>query len=232
MPLAPAATEMVGSFAAQAAVALELAEARRYAEQVTMLHDRERIARDLHDLVIQRLYATGMSLQGALPLIARPEVTERVSRAVDALDDTIGEIRSAIFALQARPDIKRPGLRAQLLGIADEMTGPLGFAPSLSLSGGLDEQVPAEIAEQALHAVREALSNAARHAGASQVDVTVDTGSDLVVVVRDNGSGMKDSTRRSGLANLAERARQLGGTLHVGPAGDGGTELRWQVPLP
>src|ERR1022692_3709063 len=113
MPLAPAATEMVASFAAQAAVALELAEARRYAEQVTMLHDRERIARDLHDLVIQRLYATGMSLQGALPLIERPEVTERVSRAVDALDDTIGEIRSAIFALQARHDITRPGLRGQ-----------------------------------------------------------------------------------------------------------------------
>lgn len=230
MPLAAAATEMVGSFAAQAAVALELAEARRYAEQVTMLHDRERIARDLHDLVIQRLYATGMSLQGALPLIERPEVTERVSRAVDALDDTIGEIRSAIFALQARQDIKRPGLRAQLLGIADEMTGPLGFAPSLSLSGGLDE-VPAEIAAQALHTLREALSNAARHAAASRVDVTVDTGSDLVVVVRDNGSGMTDTTRRSGLANLAERARQLGGTLHVGPAADGGTELRWQVPL-
>ena len=232
MPLAPAATEMVGSFASQAAVALELAEARRYAEQVTMLHDRERIARDLHDLVIQRLYATGMSLQGALPLIERPEVTERVSRAVDALDDTIGEIRSAIFALQARHDITRPGLRGQLLGVADEMSGPLGFAPSLSLSGGLDDQVPAGIAAQAMHAVREALSNAARHAAASRVDVTVEAGHDLVVVVRDNGSGMQDSTRRSGLANLAERARQLGGTLHVGPASDGGTELRWQVPLP
>jgi signal transduction histidine kinase len=223
---------MVGTFAAQAALALELADIRRDAEQVTMLHDRERIARDLHDLVIQRLYATGMSLQGSLPLITRPEVKERVSRAVDALDDTIGEIRSAIFALQARHDIKRPGLRGQLLGIAEEMTGPLGFAPSLSLAGGLDEQVPAEIAEQALHTVREALSNAARHAGASRVDVTVDAGSDLVVIVRDNGSGMEASTRRSGLANLAERARQLGGTLLVGTVGDSGTELRWQVPLP
>jgi signal transduction histidine kinase len=173
-----------------------------------------------------------MSLQGALPLIARPEVTERVSRAVDALDDTIGEIRSAIFALQARHDIKRPGLRGRLLGIADEMSGPLGFAPSLSLSGGLDE-VPAEIAAQALHALREALSNAARHADASRVDVTLEVGSDLVLVVRDNGSGMKDSTRRSGLANLAERARQLGGTLQAGsPPGDDGTELRWQIPLP
>jgi signal transduction histidine kinase len=233
MPLAPAATELVASFAAQAAIALELADVRSAAEQVTMLHDRERIARDLHDQVIQRLYATGMSLQGALPLIARPEVKERVNRAVDALDDTIGEIRSAIFALQARDDTSRPGLRGRLLGIADEMSGPLGFAPSLTLSGALDEEIPSQIAEQALHALREALSNAARHADASRVDVTVEAGADLVVVVSDNGSGMKDTSRRSGLANLAERARQLGGTMDVGPAaGAGGTELRWRGPLP
>ena len=231
MPLTHAATEMVGSFAAQAGVALELADARRDAEQVTMLQDRERIARDLHDLVIQRLYATGMSLQGALPLIARPEVADRVSRAVDAMDDTIGEIRSAIFALQSRHDLKQPGLSERVLDVLQEMTGPLGFAPSLSLSSGLDDQVPAEVADQALHVLREALSNAARHADASRVDLRVQAGSDLVVVVSDDGVGMGDSTRRSGLANLAERAGQLGGTLQVGPAGDRGTELRWQVPL-
>jgi signal transduction histidine kinase len=231
MPLTHAATEMVGSFAAQAGVALELADARRDAEQVTMLQDRERIARDLHDLVIQRLYATGMSLQGALPLIVRPEVADRVSRAVDAMDDTIGEIRSAIFALQSRHDLKQPGLNERVLDVLQEMTGPLGFAPSLSLSSGLDDQVPAEIADQALHVLREALSNAARHAHASRVDVRVQAGSDLVVVVSDDGVGMGDSTRRSGLVNLAERAGLLGGTLQVGPAGDRGTELRWQVPL-
>jgi signal transduction histidine kinase len=231
MPLTHAATEMVGSFAAQAGVALELADARRDAEQVTMLQDRERIARDLHDLVIQRLYATGMSLQGALPLIVRPEVADRVTRAVDAMDDTIGEIRSAIFALQSRHDLKQPALSERILDVASEMTGPLGFAPSLSLSTGLDDQVPAEVADQALHVLREALSNAARHADASRVDVRVQAGSDLVVVVSDDGVGLGDSTRRSGLANLAERAGQLGGTLQVGPAGDRGTELRWQVPL-
>jgi len=231
MPLTHAATEMVGSFAAQAGVALELADARRDAEQVTMLQDRERIARDLHDLVIQRLYATGMSLQGALPLIVRPEVADRVTRAVDAMDDTIGEIRSAIFALQSRHDLKQPALSERILDVASEMTGPLGFAPSLSLSTGLDDQVPAEVGDQALHALREALSNAARHADASRVDIRVQAGSDLVVVVSDDGVGLGDSTRRSGLANLAERAGQLGGTLQVGPAGDRGTELRWQVPL-
>ena len=231
MPLTHAATEMIGSFAAQAGVALELADVRRDAEQVTMLQDRERIARDLHDLVIQRLYATGMSLQGAMPLITRPEVADRVSRAVDAMDDTIGEIRSAIFALQARDDVKQPEFRERILDVASEMTGPLGFAPSLSLSSGLDDQVPPGIGDQALHVLREALSNAARHASASRVDITVAADPDLVVVVSDDGTGMQGSTRRSGLANLAERARLLGGTLQVGPAGQHGTELRWQVPL-
>ncbi len=232
MPLTHAAVEMVGSFAAQAAVALELADARRDAEQVTVLQDRERIARDLHDLVIQRLYATGMSLQGAMPLISRPEVADRVSHAVDALDDTIGDIRSAIFALQARHDVKQAGIRERILEIMDEMTGPLGFTPSLSLTGDLGEQVPDDIAGHMLGALRESLSNAARHAGASRVDVTVDVGVDLVLVVRDNGVGLREITRRSGLANLADRAEQLGGTLKVGQVDGGGTELHWQVPLP
>ena len=232
MPLPHAAVEMVGSFAAQAGVALELADARRDAEQVTVLQDRERIARDLHDLVIQRLYATGMSLQGAMPLIHRPEVADRVSRAVDALDDTIGDIRSAIFALQTRHDIKQASLREQVLQIIDEMTGPLGFAPSLSLTGDLGERVPDDIAANMLGALRESLSNAARHAEASRIDVVIEAGSDLVLVVRDNGVGLRDATRRSGLANLAERAEQLGGTLKVGAADGGGTELHWQVPLP
>ena len=232
MPLPHAAMEMVDSFAAQAGVALELADARRDAEQVTVLQDRERIARDLHDLVIQRLYATGMSLQAAMPLISRPEVADRVSRAVDALDDTIGDIRSAIFALQTRHDIKQASLREQVLQIIDEMTGPVGFAPSLSLTGDLSERVPDDIAANMLVALRESLSNAARHAEASRIDVIVDVGSDLVLVVRDNGVGLRDVTRRSGLANLAERAEHLGGTLKLGAADGSGTELHWQVPLP
>jgi signal transduction histidine kinase len=231
MPLAPAAAEMVESFAAQAGIALELAEVRRDAEQVTVLLDRERIARDLHDLVVQRLYATGMSLQGAMPLITRPEASDRVSRAVDALDETIREIRTAIFALQVPLNTSRAGTREQILDISREMTEPLGFAPSLSLHGDLD-RVPADIAEQMLVALREALANAARHARASHVQVTIEAGPDLVLVVTDNGTGMTGSTRRSGLANLAERAVQLGGTVQFGPADDAGTELRWKVPLP
>jgi signal transduction histidine kinase len=232
LPFPPQAVEMVTTFAAQAGIVLELAEHRYDSERLAVLQDRDRIARDLHDLVIQRLYATGMSLQGSVPLITRPEVADRVSSAVDALDETIREIRSAIFSLQSHSDVKQNGLRAKILEVVEEMTVPLGFAPSLRLVGPLDEDVPGEIGDQLLGALREALSNAARHAGASSVDVTVACGSDLVLRVRDNGKGPGKSTRRSGLANLAERAGGLGGRLRVGSAEDGGTDLEWQVPVP
>jgi signal transduction histidine kinase len=231
MPLAPAAIEMVSTFAAQAGIALELAEHRSDAERLAVLQDRDRIARDLHDLVIQRLYATGMSLQGAMPLIARPEAIDRVSSAVDALDETISEIRSTIFSLQARGDAKQYGLRAKILDVVGEMTAALGFSPSLRLVGPLDDQVPADVAEHLLGALREALSNAARHAAASRADVTVEVGSDLVLRVIDNGMGIGPGTRRSGLANLADRAEGLGGRLQVGAAEGGGTELDWRVPI-
>jgi signal transduction histidine kinase len=231
LPFPPQAVEMVTTFAAQAGIALELAEHRHDSARLAVLQDRDRIARDLHDLVIQRLYATGMSLQGALPLITRPDAADRVSSAVDALDETIREIRSAIFSLQSHSDLKRLGLRARILDVVEEMTAPLGFAPSLRLVGPLEEEVPGEVGEHLLSALREALSNAARHAGASSVEVTVDCGGDLALLVRDNGTGLGGSTRRSGLANLAERAHALGGELRVEPAEGGGTELEWRVAL-
>ena len=230
MPLHPEAVEMVSTFAAQAAIGLELAEHRNDAERLAILQDRDRIARDLHDLVIQRLYATGMSLQGAMPLLTRPEAAGRVSNAVDALDETIREIRSAIFSLQARGDSRQHGLRAQLLGVVDEQTAALGFAPSLRLVGPLDETVRADVGEHLLGALREALSNAARHAHASRVNVTVQADTELVLRVSDNGTGMGSTTRRSGLANLAERATELGGKLEISPAEGGGTQLDWRVP--
>ena len=230
LPFPPKVIDMVTTFAAQAGIVLELAEHRHDAEWLAVLQDRDRIARDMHDLVIQRLYATGMSLQGAVPLIARPEVADRVSTAVDALDETIREIRSAIFSLQSHTDVKQNALRAKILEVVEQMTVPLGYAPSLRLVGPLDEDVPGEVGEQMLGALREALSNAARHAGASSVEVTVDCGSDLVLRVRDNGRGLGKSARRSGLANLAQRARGLGGALRVRPADGGGTDLEWRVP--
>jgi signal transduction histidine kinase len=230
MPLPPAAAEMLVTFASQAGIALELAEHRLQAERVAVFEDRDRIARDLHDLVIQRLYATGMSLQGSISMISSPEVAQRVSGAVDALDETIREIRSTIFALQSRQEAKPPSLRARILDVVDEATGTLGFPPALELDGRLDE-VPDDVGEHLLSALREALSNAARHSGASQVDVQVRAAADLALVVRDNGSGIKDTGRRSGLANLAQRASSLGGSFRIESIPRGGTELNWSVPL-
>ena len=230
MPLAPAAVEMLVTFASQAGIALELAEHRRQTERVAVFEDRDRIARDLHDLVIQRLYATGMSLQGATSLISSPEVAQRVSAAVDALDETIREIRTSIFALQTRQDGMLPGLRTRILQVVDQMTDVLGFPPGLILEGLLDD-VPEDVAEHLLSVLREALSNAARHSGASKVDVRVRAAGDLSLTVRDNGSGIKDAGRRSGLANLDQRALNLGGSFRIAPAAGGGTKLDWRVPL-
>ncbi len=231
MPLAPAAADMLATFAIQAGIALELAEHRRQAERVAVFEDRDRIARDLHDLVIQRLYATGMSLQGSVGLITSPEVASRINTAVDALDETIREIRSSIFALQTRHDAKPPSLRTRILLLADEMTELLGFPPALHLGGRLDDGVPDEVSEQLLTALREALSNAARHSGASAVDVRVSAADELSLTVRDNGSGFKDNGRRSGLANLEQRAAKLGGSMRIAALSSGGTELVWRVPL-
>lgn len=231
MPLPAAGVDMLRTFATQAAIALELAEHRQQAERVAVFEDRDRIARDLHDLVIQRLYATGMSLQGTLSMIVTPDATDRVSRAVDALDETIREIRSAIFALQARPEITVPGLRARVLAIADEMTAMLGFPPTLQLDGRLDELVPDDVAGHLLGALREALSNVARHSGASRVDVSLRAGDDVSLVVTDDGSGLKAVSRRSGLGNLEDRAIQLGGVMQVESAPGAGTTLSWRVPL-
>ena len=233
-PLTASAVSVVAAFAVQAAVALELADRRADAEQLSLFEDRDRIGRDLHDLVIQRLYATGMSLEGTMPMITRPEVADRVRHAVDAMDDTIRDIRATIFALQSRRRASGPALRAEIVALADEMTALLGFAPAVRLGRGLDANATAELSEQVLAVLREALSNVARHAGATRVDVTCEAGPDglLTVLVRDNGRGIRPGARRSGLANMADRAVRLGGRLRIGSADGGGTELEWQVPVP
>jgi signal transduction histidine kinase len=231
MPLPRIAVELVTTFAAQAAIALELAQRRSDAERLAVFEDRDRIARDLHDLVIQRLYASGMKLQGTLPMIDRPPVEERVSSVVDDLDTTIDDIRQAVFALQARGTAV-PVLRDKVMDVIEEMTEPMGMTASLRLTGHLDDGVPGDIGEDMLHALREALSNAARHGKATSTEVNIGAGRELSLLVRDNGSGITPTSRRSGLANLAQRAEHHGGTLTVGPAVGGGTELHWRVPLP
>ena len=236
-PFPPAQADVVASFAAQAGVALELAASRTEAQRLNLYEDRDRIARDLHDLVIQRLYATGMSLEGTMPMITRPEVASRITNAVDAMDETIKEIRATIFALQARDAADPPDPRTDIVSVVEDMTPLLGFTPSLRLGAGLGGQIKPEVAEQAFAALREALSNAARHSAATRVDVTVDVGADrtLIVLVTDNGIGIPADGRRSGLRNLANRAEKLGGELRLGPADPGqpmpGTRLEWRVPL-
>ena len=231
MPLPRAATQLAMTFAAQAGIALELADRRQDAERLSIFEDRDRIARDLHDQVIQRLYASGMKLQGTLPLITRPLIQERVSGVVDDMDKTITDIRAAIFSLQARGS-GVPSLRQKVADVVDEMTEAHGMSSSVDLDDRLDQDVPGEIGEHLLYALREALSNAARHGQATHVDVTVLADGKLSLLVHDNGTGIKDTTRRSGLANLAQRAEPYGGTLTVGGTSNAGTELRWEVPLP
>ncbi|MFI6586138.1 GAF domain-containing protein [Embleya sp. NPDC050493] len=232
-PLSDAVVRMVTGFADHAALALEIAERRRDAELPTVLTDRDRIARDLHDLAIQRLFATGMTLQSATRFIDHPEALERVESAVDALDDTIKVIRSTIFSLKARDRDTGTGLRSRCLREVDAATETLGFAPTLRVDGLLDTSVPQAIAAHLIAVLREALANAARHAHANRVEVHVETDDGHVRLrVRDDGVGPPASaTRDSGLGNMRERAESLGGTCSFGPAPDGGALVEWRVPL-
>ena len=224
---------MITTFAAQAGIGLELGDHRKDAERVAVFADRDRIARQLHDLVIQRLFATGMSLQAATAMMPQGSAATRVGQAVDALDDTIKDIRSSIFMLQTHPaSDAKIGLRAQIMTVTDEITPGLGFTPSLRLDGSLDTTVAEDITEDMLIALREGLSNAARHARAGRVNVTVTAGTHLTLIVQDDGTGIGDTSRRSGLANLRHRAEALGGQLKLGQPENGGTRLEWRVPLP
>ncbi len=234
-PGRPAFTEsaqrLLEAFAAQAAVALELAERRRDAERLSLLEDRDRIAKDLHDTVIQRLFATAMTLMSAIKITERPDVAVRVQRAVDDLDDTIRQIRSTIFALQTAPG-GRPALRGRILAVAEGVAESLGHTPAVRLEGLLDTLVSDEIGEQLIAVLREALSNVVRHAHARQVRVSVEAGDALVLVVEDDGTGIPAGGRRSGLRNLAERAHALGGSFETRDRAGGGSVLEWRVPLP
>ncbi|MEL5955936.1 GAF domain-containing protein [Streptomyces sp. CLV115] len=221
-------------FAGQAALAMELTARRESAEQIALLEERDRIARDLHDLAIQRLFATGMTLQSVVRLVEQPQASERLLRAVDDLDETIKIIRSTIFALRTS-DTGRAGqgLRARTAATVEQAARTLGFQPSLRMGGLIDTDVPAEIAEQVIAVLGEALSNVARHARATAADISLVVGKDEVnLTVSDNGVGMTGhSGSRSGLDNLARRAEKLGGEMSVGESAQGGTRLSWRVPL-
>jgi signal transduction histidine kinase len=229
---AAAHQEMLEGFAGQATLALELARQRRETEQLSLFKDRDRIARDLHDLVIQRLFATGMQLESSMRYMTRPEASEHVQHAVDDLDKTIKEIRSTIYALQRPERAESRSLRARIVGLIDEYADLLGFTPALRLEGLVDTRISTSIGENLLAVLREALSNTARHAKASRADVTVAVDETAVTVtVADDGVGLPEGGRRSGLANLQARATGLGGEFTAMTAPEGGAELTWRVPL-
>jgi PAS domain S-box-containing protein len=220
---------IIEGLAGSAVLAIELAAARQAREHLLLASDRERIARDLHDVVIQRLFGTGMALQGVLGFIDNGRVAGRVAAAVDDLDATIREIRTAIFALEA-PRPAQTGLRAEILRLVAAMND-LGFEPSVHFDGPVDSAVSDEVKSQLLAVVREALSNIARHANASRADVDLRVGDDIVLVVSDDGAGIGDINRESGLANLRVRAANLNGAMKLGPAPGGGARLEWRIPL-
>jgi signal transduction histidine kinase len=224
--------DMAGSFANHAAIAIELAEARAEQQRVAMLDERERIAADLHDHVIQRLFAAGLSLQSVAMVTAEGAMKQRLLTTIQDLDDTIGQIRATIFQLQRAPGTSGAGVRARLLDVLADVGPALGFDPGLRLSGVLEDRLPEDLVDDLLAVLREALTNVARHARAGRADVEVTaTGTDLTLEVTDDGVGMGPATRRSGLANLRRRAEQRGGACSVEPGEPSGTRLRWSVPL-
>jgi signal transduction histidine kinase len=227
-PLAEDEQALVASFAGQAALALERAQAQEEREQLVVLSDRERIARDLHDLVIQRLFATGLQLQTAARITVKPEVAKRIAAAVDDLDGTIREIRAAIFELRMPAAAQ---LRADLRSTVEAAEEPLGFHPVLELNGPIDSAVPDAVRPDLLAVVQESLSNVVRHAHASAVTVTVTVADgELTLVVRDDGRGTDGSVEHGGLVNMRERALRHGGSFALAPA-EPGTLIEWRVPV-
>ncbi|ONH32976.1 histidine kinase [Pseudofrankia asymbiotica] len=222
--------DMATAFAGQAALTLELTRLQRDRERLAVFEDRDRIARDLHDVVIQRLFATGLSLQG-LARSVPPPVAARVAGAVAELDQTISELRHTIFSL-ASPTPDGAQLRAEIDRIVGQAEHSLGLRPTVRVEGPA-ERVPVVIHPHLLAALREALSNIARHSRATRVRVLVRAGDDSVLVeVQDDGVGPGGATVTSGLANLRRRAMDLGGHMDFGPGlGGVGTRVRWQVPL-
>ncbi|BEL07687.1 GAF domain-containing sensor histidine kinase [Actinoplanes sichuanensis] len=229
-PASPDDAALLSTFAGQAALALERARAQEERELLAVLEDRERIARDLHDVVIQRLFATGMQLQGAMAPGVRPEVVQRVNTAVDDLDATIKDIRRSIFELRAPVGAT---LRTELRDTCDAALDTLGFRPTLETTGPVESAVPDDIVPELIAVLREALSNVARHAQASSVRVSVRVADrQAILQVEDDGVGIDPSLARGGLVNMGERASDLGGEFEIGPRTDGpGTLLLWRVPL-
>ncbi|MBF6213341.1 GAF domain-containing sensor histidine kinase [Nocardia puris] len=228
--------ELTAAFTDQAALAMQLADTQRRMRELDLFADRDRIARDLHDHVIQRLFAIGLTLQGALPKAMVPEVRQRLSGSINELQEVVEEIRSSIFDLHSGGD--GPTLQQRIEHAVRQQTADTSLRATVQVSGPLSV-VEAELADHAEAVVREAVSNAVRHSGADIVGVEITVADDLTIVVTDNGWGVPHHVVRSGLRNLEQRAQKAGGQFTLTAAdrpaeGTGlpGTRLCWTVPLP
>jgi two-component system, NarL family, sensor histidine kinase DevS len=208
----------------------DVSDRQAFATEMAMLQDRERIARDLHDMVIQRLFAAGMSLQAVQGQAQPPVVAERIANTITELDDTIRELRSAIFRLGQRTEHR--SLSAQLTELVHDRARHLGFEPDLRLVGDIDH-LPDFISDQLVATVTEGLSNVVRHAMATMATVYIEHVNDrLSLSITDDGRGLPDEPKRSGgLSNLMWRAAELGGSCTVGHNDPSGTMLVWKVPV-
>ncbi|MGY1605033.1 GAF domain-containing protein [Geodermatophilus sp. SYSU D00815] len=229
-PFDESVTPLVTAFADQATTALDMAARQQLARRLDLYEDRDRIARDLHDHVIQRVFASGLALQSVLPRVSDAKVRERIQFVVGQLDETVRDIRTTIFDLHTT-DTGSAGesLRRRLLDIVNETAGDL--EPTVRMSGAVDSLVPADLAADVEAVVREGLSNAARHSGGRHVTVTLDVTDRVVLEVVDDGRGIDPEAARSGLRNLERRAARHGGEAAVAPLPDGGTRLRWWARL-
>ncbi|MEZ5169288.1 MAG: GAF domain-containing protein [Acidimicrobiia bacterium] len=222
------------TLAAAAAIAVENARLHTRVQNIAVLSERERIARDLHDTVIQQLFAIGMALQAASRAIDDPAARARVDESVDRLDNTVREIRTTIFGLETEA---LPGrqVRSEMLRVVDEMTPGLRTRPQVSFDGPVDVVTPDAVADDLVATLREALANVARHADATRVEVALRADDVIELVVRDDGCGPSGpgppEGRGHGLNNLRQRAEAHGGRLDVRERTDGGTELTWEVPV-
>jgi signal transduction histidine kinase len=235
---------MATTFSNHAAIALELADARTDQQRVLLLEDRDRIARDLHDHVIQRLFALGLTVQSVAGGMSDDDGrSERMERVVAGINETIQQIRTSIFHLHGHLGPETGTVRARLLALVADVAPMLGFEPHVRFSGPIEAVISEEVVDDLVPVVREALTNIARHAGASTAEVAVAATTQHVTIdVVDDGRGIGDTQRRSGLANLRRRAEQHGGCLTVTAAPPGavtttatatneGTHLRWTIPL-
>jgi two-component system, NarL family, sensor histidine kinase DevS len=229
--------DMATTFANHAAVALELADARNNEQRILLLEDRDRIARDLHDHVIQRLFAAGLSLDGLMGSVGSP-ADKRIGAVVDEIDETIRQIRTSIFELRGNLGPTIGSVRTELLGVIAEVRPLLPAEPQVSFVGPVDSVISDHVAEDLLAVLREALTNIARHADAESVQIKLSAStSQAELVIADNGVGLGTTTRRSGLANLRQRAELRGGSMTIDSPADPmsekpGTRLHWTVPLP